>query len=82
MLSWLAADRCLTSSIKCSAKEQPYESKESTLKAAVDVAYRSGKDGEPAKVMVCDTKHAEAHVFWTYGVDIYPPAIKAAAEPA
>ena len=49
------------------ANETAYETQEAALKAAVDVAHKLGKDGEPAKVMLCDIKSAQARVFWTYG---------------
>ena len=41
-------------------------------------AQKLGKDGEPAKVMLCDVKSAQARVFWTYGEDPYPPTTKTA----
>ena len=62
--------------VRSQRKEKPFETKEAALKASVDIAHQSGKNGEPAQVMVCDTKHTDAQVFWTYGEDAYPPSIK------
>jgi hypothetical protein len=62
--------------VRSHRKEKPFETKEAALKARVDIAHQSGKNGEPAQVMLCDTTHAEAQVFWTYGEDAYPPSIK------
>ena len=61
------------------ANETAFKTQEAALKAAVDVAHKLGKDGEPAKVMLCDIKSAQARVFWTYGEDPYPPTVKTAA---
>ena len=60
------------------AKETAFETQEAALKAAIDVAHKLGKDGEPAKVMFCDINGLQARVFWTYGEDPYPPTFKTA----
>ena len=61
------------------ANETAFETQDAALEAAVDVAHQLGKDGEPAKVMLCDIRSAQARVFWTYGEDPYPTTVHAAA---
>ena len=45
------------------ANQTTFETQEAALKAAVDVAQKLGKDGEPAKVMLCDVKTPRREVF-------------------
>ncbi|MEZ2131822.1 MULTISPECIES: DUF2188 domain-containing protein [unclassified Sinorhizobium] len=42
------------------------------IAAAVDAAYKSGREGYQAIVFVPDENH-QFRVTWTYGKDTYPP---------
>ena len=56
--------------------EKPHPTQVAALKAAVEIAYQSGKNGRPAKVMLVDAKLGLARAFWTYGQDTYPASFK------
>jgi hypothetical protein len=53
--------------------DQSFEDCAAAMKAAVDLANKSGKDGKPALVNV-EGRKGEFRTAWTYGTDPYPPS--------
>lgn len=42
------------------------------IKAGIDLAYKTGKNGKPS-VVLFQMKKNEFKTIWTYGLDAYPP---------
>lgn len=54
-------------------KDYPYATQKAAMKAAVDAAHSSGKNGHDAQVLV-QGRDGQWQTEWTYGNDPYPPA--------
>lgn len=50
----------------------PYGTQKEAIRAAVDAAHKSGKQGHDAQVLVQGTDN-KFRTEWTYGHDPYPP---------
>ena len=49
----------------------PYDTEEAAIRAAIDSAFKAGKQGFSAQVLV--QGQDKLRVVWTYGHDAYPP---------
>jgi hypothetical protein len=61
-------------------EEQSFDALKPAVRAAVDHANTSGKNGQPASVIL----HASGKTtrVWTYGEDAYPPELTIEEEPS
>jgi hypothetical protein len=50
----------------------PYDSQKTAIRAAIDAAHGSGKNGHDAQVLV-QGQNNQFRTEWTYGHDPYPP---------
>ncbi len=51
----------------------PYPTQKAAIRAAVDSAHTSGRNGHDAQVLVQSTTNHQFRTEWTYGHDPYPP---------
>jgi len=49
----------------------PYSTRQTAMRAAVDVAQKAGELGHPAEVLV-QAPDGDFHVLWKHGRDVYP----------
>ena len=58
--------------VRHSGQDHLYDTQANAIKAAVDAAHQSGKDGHNAQVLV-QGQGGQWRTEWTYGDDPYPP---------
>jgi len=51
----------------------PYDTQEAAIRAAIDTAFKAGKQGFSAQVLVQAQGQGKLRIEWTYGLDPYPP---------
>jgi hypothetical protein len=59
-------------SVKGGDVDQIFSNQLAAIKAGIDRANETGKNGKPATVL-CRTAKRQFKTIWTYGVDAYPP---------
>jgi hypothetical protein len=59
-------------SVKGVDLEQTFSDQRTAIKAGIDWANETGKNGKPAMVL-CQIAKRQFKRIWTYGVDSYPP---------
>jgi hypothetical protein len=58
--------------IRLNGKDFPFGSQAEAIRAAVNAAHQSGRDGHDAQVLV-QGRDGQWRTEWTYGHDPYPP---------
>ena len=61
-----------TWSVTAADLDRSFAGRETALKAAVELANESGKNGKPA-VVCAEGESGQYEAVWTYGTDPYPP---------
>ena len=59
-------------SVKGADLDQTFSDQLAAIKAGIDWANKSGKNGRPVMVL-CESGKRRFKTVWTYGVDDYPP---------
>jgi|SoiMethySBSTD1v2_1073268.scaffolds.fasta_scaffold698298_3 hypothetical protein len=59
-------------SVKGADEERTFPDQRAAIKAGIEWANETGKNGKPAMVL-CRTAKRQFKTIWTYGVDAYPP---------